>query len=301
MNKCIKTTFFSFITLVLLGSSNNLSASNDNEGLVGDSLSADSYRLIWADEFNGIQLDEAKWQIEVNGDGGGNNELQYYRRENVSVGIEPLSKKGCLILTARKEDFAEKNATSGRINTLGKFSFLYGKIEASIKMPQTANGLWPAFWMMGDDIEQVNWPRCGELDIMEAGHHIGIENGTQNRFMNGACHWGTTHHYYAEDGNAPYNIQDDEFHQYTLIWDVDSVKCYLDRDRFPDAEPYFKMAITPSTDAQAPGSYFHKPFFILFNLAVGGHFPKIWDISQITALSSGSSAMYIDYVRVYQQ
>src|SRR5690606_33820583 len=92
--------------------------------------------------------------------------------------------------TAKKETFGGKPATSGRINSVGKKYFKHGKVEASIKLPKTANGLWPAFWMMGNDYPTVGWPACGEIDILEMGHSKGITNKTQDRFFNGALHWG---------------------------------------------------------------------------------------------------------------
>ena len=122
------------------------------------------YKLVWQDLFDSEELDESVWNIEVNGNGGGNNELQYYSGNNVSIGAEPETGKHCLILTAKKESYQGKSATSGRINSKGKKYFKYGRIEASIKLPKTANGLWPAFWMMGNDYDQVGWPKCGEIE-----------------------------------------------------------------------------------------------------------------------------------------
>ena len=150
----------------------------------------DGYHLVWADYFNGTALDASKWNVEVNGEGGGNAELQFYREENVTLGKEPVSGSGCLILTARKENYNGKSFTSGRLNSGGKFAFTYGKIESRILLPKTANGLWPAFWMLGADFKSVGWPRCGEIDILEMGNSTGISAGTQDRFFNGACHWG---------------------------------------------------------------------------------------------------------------
>ena len=268
----------------------------------------DGYKLVWQDLFDGEKLNLDRWNIEVNGDGGGNNELQYYtaRLENVSVGDDGEG-NGCLILTAKKEVYNGKQCTSGRITTKNKIAFKHGKIEAAIKLPQTANGLWPAFWMMGNDFDQVGWPRCGETDIMEFGHQNGIKNGTQDRFFNGACHWGTAwndHRQYARDRTNSYSLQDGEFHIYTCIWDQDKIAMYVDMDTYPEMGPYYEMTIPETTDMIAPGAYFHKENFILFNLAVGGNFPGIWDINGITALNEGNNyqqSMYVNYVKIYQK
>ena len=114
----------------------------------------DGYSLVWNMDFTGSSL-PACWNIETNGDGGGNNELQYYCDRGVSMGVEPTTGKHCLILTATKESYGNRDCTSGRVNTKGKLYYTYGKIEARIKFPQTANGLWPAFWQMGNNYDQV--------------------------------------------------------------------------------------------------------------------------------------------------
>jgi beta-glucanase (GH16 family) len=266
----------------------------------------DGYKLVWEDLFNDETLDPNRWYIEVNGDGGGNAELQYYREENVSVGKEPETGRGCLVLTAKKENFGGRNVTSGRVNSNNRVTVTHGKIEASIKLPLTANGLWPAFWMMGNNYFEVGWPRCGEIDIMEFGHSNGMKNGKQDRYFNGACHWGVRWDQvasYAKDHTAPYGLQDD-FHLYTFIWTEESAKMYLDLDKNPDANPYYEMNINGYDAENSPGHYFHKPFFILFNLAVGGNFPGIWEIDKITALNESNNfeaKMYIDYIKVYQK
>jgi len=262
------------------------------------------YKLVWQDNFDGTQLDEANnWNIEVNGDGGGNRELQYYRRQNISVGIDPVSRENCLIITGKKESYMGRTCTSGRITTQNKMTFQYGKLEASIKLPKTANGLWPAFWLLGYDIPVMSWPKCGEIDIVEMGNINGINAGTQDRYFNGACHWG-----FVENGFHPsnvgaltsaYSLQDD-FHLFTMVWDTKTIKMFLDQDKYPDVQPYLKMGITADATAKDPYYYFNKPFFVLFNLAIGGNFPQIWDIKQITALNNGDAKMYVDYVRVYQ-
>lgn len=269
----------------------------------------DGYKLVWQDLFDGTSLNLDRWNIEVNGDGGGNNELQYYtaRLDNVRVGDDGEG-NGCLILTAKKEVYNGKQCTSGRITTKNKIAFKHGKIEAAIKLPQTANGLWPAFWMMGNDFDQVGWPRCGETDIMEFGNATGIANGTQDRYFNGACHWGTAWNDHRQHANAitnSYSLQDGEFHIYTCIWDQDKVAMYVDLDKNPNASPYYIMTIPETTTDQThPGYYFHKENFILFNLAVGGNFPGIWNINGITALNEGNNyqqSMYVNYVKIYQK
>ena len=266
----------------------------------------DGYTLVWEDLFDGDALDETVWNIEVNGNGGGNNELQYYRRENVSVGKDEASGRNALILTAKRESYSNKEFTSGRINSKNKKAFKYGKVEASIKLPKTANGLWPAFWMMGNDYDQVGWPRCGEIDILEMGNSNGIKNNTQDRYFNGACHWGFykdgAYPNYAKASTWSYSLQDDEYHLYTMIWDEKKISMYVDLDKYPDGKAYYEMGVTGDDSDWSVAKYFHHDFFILFNLAVGGNFPNIHKASGITAIPEGGSAsMYVDYVKVYQK
>jgi len=266
----------------------------------------DGYRLVWADYFNDGALDPSKWTIEVNGDGGGNAELQYYRAENVSVGKEPSSGSGCLILTARKESYLGKSFTSGRLNSGGKYAFTYGKIESRILLPKTANGLWPAFWMLGANFGEVGWPRCGEIDILEMGNSTGIKAGTQEKYFNGACHWGyyqgnpAWYPSYARSTTHAYSLQDGQFHLFTLVWDEQQVRMYVDWDQHPDADPYYSMSITDKSTDYAVGHYFHHDFFIVYDLAIGGYFTGILQPSGISALENEAS-MYVDFVKVYQK
>jgi len=281
---------------------------DETETLLTDigSGEVNGYKVVWEDKFNDGTLDETnRWSVEVNGNGGGNSELQYYRRENISVGTEPVSGNGCLILTAKKESFSGKTCTSGRLTTQNKMTVKYGKIEARIKLPKTANGLWPAFWMLGADITTVNWPKCGETDILEMGNSNGIKNNTQEKYFNGACHWGESwnngsYPNYAKATTNAYSLQDD-FHLFTLIWDETAIKMYLDLDKYPNNTPYYEMAINGEDVAGNPRRYFHKQGFVIFNLAIGGNFTQLWDINKITALNSGDAKMYIDFVKVYQK
>ena len=254
----------------------------------------EGYKLFWSDEFDGPSLNTDNWTCEIGrgSNGWGNAELQYYtdRPENVDV------RDGKLVMTARKESYQGATATSARLITLGKVYFKYGYIVASIKLPKTANGLWPAFWMMGNDFKSKGWPNCGETDILEMGHSNGFNN-RQETFLNGACHWGAPgHQYYARDINNKYSVQDGEFHTFTCIWTEDKISMYIDLETYPDAKPYFEMTLKDFGDNE-----FRKDNFILLNLAVGGNFPGIWDINQVTALNNGPAEMEVDYVRVFQK
>ncbi len=269
------------------------------------------YVLLWEDLFDGTSLDLNTWNIEEGGSGFGNAELQYYRKENVTVGKDPSSTANCLIITAKRENYGGKQFTSARINTMNKKSFKYGRFDARVKLPLTANGLWPAYWLMGNDYSSNGWPRCGEIDVMEMGNSAGIKAGTQDRFFNGACHWGyykdvgggnMAYPNYAKSTTWPSSLQDGEFHLFSLVWDEQYLRMYVDLDKNPDSTPYYEMGISDVSDDWGTGHYFHHDFFILFNLAVGGYFTGILDPSAITALPEGGQAsMYVDYVRVYER
>lgn len=264
------------------------------------------YKMVWSDEFNGTSLDTKVWNIEENGNGGGNQELQYYRKENVAV------KDGNLVLTARRESYNNKQFTSGRINSRDKAYFKHGIIQARIKFPKTANGVWPAYWMMGNDYGKLGWPRCGEIDIVETGNADGIKNGTQTRHFGATLHWGTSaganHKQYGTSYLAPENnpLQNDEYHIITTEWDGQLLSMYYDLKDFTVAAKnkarFYKATIPASTNSADIGHYFQKPFFFIFNLAVGGNYTGIYNAGGITALpNAGDEAkMFVDWVRVYQ-
>jgi beta-glucanase (GH16 family) len=212
---------------------------------------------------------------------------------------------GCSAETPDVQDVNKDSVTSGRVNTNGKFSFKYGKIEASIKLPKTANGLWPAFWLLGVDFTTAGWPQCGEIDIMEMGNKEGIDNAMQDRLFSGATHWGNidnngSHPNYALSVVNPYSLQDDNFHLYSLKWNENTIAMYLDLDKYPENAPYYVIDISVNELKE----YFHKEFFILFNLAIGGNFSRIYDIKQVSALHAQNdytANMYIDFVKVYDK
>lgn len=255
---------------------------------------AEGLSLEWSDEFEGTALNRDIWNVEVNGSGCGNNELEFYVDNPDNVRVHD----GNLVLTARRIPHRDKEFTSGRINTLGKYSPLYGVIEARIKLPVTANGLWPAFWMMGDDIREKGWPYCGETDIMEMGHSDGISLGCTDRLFNGAIHFGAAPEVHQQRVGASehhVSLQDGEYHSFYCLWTPDVIEMYVD-----DCDtPYLSVGISQSNDPLQPGNYFHKPNFLLFNLAVGGDFTGIHDPEEISAVNSGPQNMMVDYVRVY--
>ncbi len=303
------------------------------------SCSKSEWQLVWSDEFDGDALNAAYWNIEDNARGGGNAELQYYSPANVSVEKHPVSGENCLVLTARREEYRNRPCTSARLNTQDKVTVEYGKVEARIAFPYTADGLWPAFWMLGnnlatnlgdnDDIDKrmaelaaegrVVWPKCGEIDICEMGHHYGIENGVQDRYFNGACHWGESFNNGAYPNVGQFHTWDypvqGDFHLFTLVWTEDSIAMYLDQDQYPEAEPYFQLSLR-GKEINEPGHYFNHPFYLVLNLSVGGFFPAMPaaekypecipsddpSFRRVTALPADGSPvkMYVDYIRVYK-
>ncbi|GAA4274811.1 hypothetical protein GCM10022258_41070 [Aquimarina gracilis] len=233
---------------------------------------AQNWTLVWQDEFtNGISND---WIFEIgNGNSGwGNNELQYYKRENATV------ENGNLVITARRESIGGFNYTSTRMKTQGRRSWKYGKVEARIAMPSFI-GSWPAFWMLGDNISAVGWPACGEIDIME---HVNTETQTH-----GTIHWQDHNNTYANySGATPVNSVTN-FHVYTIEWDALAIKWFV------DGNLYHEASIANGVNGT---SEFHNNFFILLNMAIGGNWPG-FNIDN----TAFPARMLVDYVRVYQR
>ena len=243
------------------------------------------WKLVFTEDFN--TFDNSVWTKETHEPGWVNNELQEYIEECVSVGKD--GDKTVLVLTAKREG---DKFYSGRVNSKGKKSFQYGKVEASIKLPKTANGLWPAFWMMGDNDRQ--WPACGEIDIMEMGEKAGIANNTTETYINTAIHCGPNvegHEQVFQTKTMEKSLQDGNYHVYSLEWNENELIVKVDD-------------ILIKTFNIGPDSgrfeYFNDKFYLLLNLAVGGDFPGITDPAQITALKDGEKAqMFIDWVKIY--
>ena len=249
------------------------------------------YSLLWSDEFSGSTLNSTYWNydIGIGSNGWGNNEEQYYRSENASL------QEGLLIIEAKEQNYGNRSYTSSRIKTQGKFNFKYGRVDIRAAMPQ-GKGMWPALWMLGENLTTVSWPYSGEIDIMEM---VG-GNGLESRVV-GTAHWNVGGTFQA-DGvtKQPYSPTSyggndtltggetlaNAFHVFSLVWTSSELTWYID-DR-----QYHVMAI----DSGAELSAFQKDFFLIFNVAVGGDWP-----GSPNANTNFPQRMLVDYVRVFQQ
>jgi beta-glucanase (GH16 family) len=242
------------------------------------------WKQVWADEFNGKELDFNKWSVEENGNGGGNNELQYYvdRPENVRV------EGGNLVIEARKEKYSgggiEKNFTSGRIRTKRHASWTYGRYEIRAKLP-TGRGIWPALWMLPENDKYGGWAASGEIDIMEL-------LGQEPDKAYGTLHYGGAWPKNVHTGE-PFKLEKgsfaDDFHVFALEWEKGAIRWYVDG----------KLYQTQTKWESAGGPFpapFDQPFFFVINLAVGGGWPGPPDDSTVFP-----QKLLVDYVRVYQR
>ena len=273
-----------FLTVAMATSCGGQSSQNSST-LPPSSPSSPTYQLVWSDEFNGADgsvPDATKWAIQTGGDGWGNHELEYYtaRPQNVQVS------GGNLVITAAKEDYTgpdgvTQHYTSARLQTKGLFSQTNGRFEARIKIPK-GQGMWPAFWMLGNDIDTSGWPACGEIDIME---NIGKEPAINHGSLHGPG-------YAPGNVTASYTIPTgalaDDYHVYAVEWEAQQVRFYVDSTLY--------ATFTPSNLPQGSPWEFNKPFFVLLNVAVGGDWPGSPD-----GTTQFPQQMLVDYVRVYQR
>ena len=252
--------------------------------IVSTEARCQGYKLVWSDEFDGTSLDLSKWSFETGNNGGwGNNELEYYTERSQNCTVQD----GCLSIIAQKESYSGYNYTSARIKSQGKFSFRYGKMEARIKLPY-GDGIWPAFWMLGDNITSVGWPSCGEDDIMEMIGGSGT-GGTRSP-LSDATVYGTLH--WNQNGQAssggkytlPSGNFSDDFHLFGVVWTSRTIQFYV------DSTTYYQVDISPTGL-----SAFRNTFFFILNLAVGGNWP-----GSPTASTVFPQTMQVDYVRVYE-
>lgn len=225
-------------------------------------------KAIWADEFN---IDGAPnpsyWGYDIGNNGWGNNEIQNYtnRSENVKV------QNGVLKIITLKENYGGSNYTSARIKTQGKFSFKYGRVDIRAKLPSGV-GTWPALWMLGENISTINWPACGEIDIME---HLGRELNKVHGSLHAPSHYGGN----SKTGTTTISNVSTEFHIYSLDWRADAIKFYVDNVLFYS---YDNNSSTP----------FNSNFFFIINNAMGGWGGSV-DPNFI------SSTFEVDYIRVF--
>ena len=234
-----------------------------------------TYQLVWSDEFDGDQLNTADWSYETGAGGWGNSELQYYTNRASNVNVSD----GILTITALKESYGGSAYTSGRIKTQSKKYWKYGKIEARLKLPY-GQGLWPAFWMMGESISSGGWPACGEIDIMEMIGGSGRENTVY-----GTVHWEQDGHAsYGGDYSLSSGTFADDFHVFSIIWTPLKIEWYVDGIK------YHIIDITPSGLSE-----FREDAFILLNLAVGGVWPGYPDET-----TTFPQTLQADWIRVYQ-
>lgn len=253
--------------------------------LAGQTQSAQRrWTLTWSDEFNGrtgSSFDATKWTAEIGGHGWGNHELQFYtaRPENI------FERDGSLVFVARREEYVSGDNTwhytSARLKTFGKFSQKYGKFEARIRIP-AGQGMWPAFFMLGDDIGQNHWPSCGEIDVME---NIGREPLTVHGTLHGPGYSGL------QGIGSPFQLVgpkpvSSDFHRFSVEWEPSSIRFYVDDVLYETRTP---------TDLPSGAKWvYDHPFFLILNLAVGGDWPGAPD--QTTQFPQ---EMLVDYVRVY--
>jgi beta-glucanase (GH16 family) len=244
-----------------------------------------NWQLSWTDEFNdpnGSAPDPAKWAFVTGGKGFGNNELETYTSHLTNA----QQRDGNLVITAQKEDFTgadgiPRHYTSARIHTKTLFSQAYGRFEASIQLPAGGKGIWPAFWLLGDNIDTADWPKCGEIDIIE---NIG-DPATIYSTLHGPGYSG------ANGISAKYPLPAGEsvstgFHLYAVEWAPKDIKFFFDNHLIAERTP----ADLP------PGTVwvYDHPFFIILNLAIGGNWPGNPDDT-----TPFPQQMLVNYVHVY--
>ncbi len=245
-----------------------------------------AYKLVWEDNFDGTELNRDDWNVELHDPGWVNAEWQEYVdcEDNIYV------KDGNLVIQPIKMKVDHKDYyTSGRVNTQNKHDFLYGRFEARLKVP-SGKGYLPAFWMMPtDESFYGQWPKCGEIDIMEV-------MGQSTDTLHGTLHFGEPHSqkqgtYILEDGNFA-----DEFHVFACEWEPGEMRFYVDNELYFTEHDWFtKRNGFDEVTYPAP---FDQPFYMILNVAVGGSWVGYPDAST----EFGENAqMVVDYVRVYQK
>ncbi len=277
------------VVLVFICFGLNVASPTHAQTVAKPSAPPSGYQLVWSDEFNspdGSTPDPAKWTYDLGGNGWGNEELEFYTNHPQNAHIQ----SGNLVITAQKERTSAPSGltreyTSARLKTQTLFSQAYGRFEARIKIP-TGRGIWPAFWMLGDDISTANWPRCGEIDIME---NIGKEPDAVHASIHGPPDSASGKP--TADLTTKFSLPGDpkladDFHLYAVEWDPNELRFFIDQTNFAT----FTRKQWPGN---APWPFDHK-FFLILNLAVGGKWPGNPNNSTVFP-----EQMLVDYVRVY--
>jgi len=238
------------------------------------------WRLVWQDEFDGNsgdRPDPSHWHPEVGTDWG-NQQLEFDtdRTDNAR-----LDGQGNLAIVARRESFNGRDFTSARLASKGSLDRRYGRFEARLKLPR-GQGLWPAFWLLGDNIDNDGWPNCGEIDIMEnRGQQLHVVRGS----LHGPGFSGGANHGKETDIGADVSA---DFHTYVVEWDLERVIWKVDEKVYFTATP---------ADLPASGTWvYDHPFFIILNVAVGGNF-----VGNPSGATQFPQTMLVDYVRVYER
>ena len=247
---------------------------------------ASNWELVWSDEFDAPTLDRTSWNVEVVPDPH-NEELQYYPdRTDDAPGANLWLEDGILVIEARREDFEHRRYTSARINTHGKREFRYGRFEARIQQPSGV-GMWPAFWLLGANIDEVGWPACGEIDILEG-------KGRFPLWTSGALHSGpdpagnriVSFSHLLERGSFH-----ESFHRFAVEWEPGEMRWFV------DGQQVYRVRRPAGDDpAYWPFDEGH-PFFIILNLAVGGWFDK----GHPPPEDMQPQRLLVDWVRVYRE
>jgi beta-glucanase (GH16 family)/uncharacterized protein YcfL len=254
------------ISSCFLGENNEDTSSNNIKNHFGKSL-------IFNDEFNDIDTSIWNYDIGTGSWGWGNYEQQYYTANEANINC----KDGILNITALKQSYNNSSYTSAKITTKGKFSFKYGVVESRIKLP-SMNGIWPAFWMLGSNIDTNVWPYCGEIDIVEAINSESLFYST--------LHWNdslVTLNATSQGSGGVSLTTREEYHIYSMNWEEDKITFYL------DYVPYYSISISKDTQ-----ECFAKEFYLIYNVAVGGTWPG-YNIG-----NDFPCTMSVDYLRVYQ-
>lgn len=253
-------------------------------GAAATGRTADDWKLVWSDEFDGDQLDYSKWGVEENAFGGGNNELQLYtdRKENVRVA------DGHLVIEARRDNpniaGTRREYSSGKLRTKHRGDWKYGRIEVRAKLPR-GQGIWPAIWMLPTDEKYGGWAASGEIDIMEL-------VGQKPQQVLGTLHYGGKWPNNKHTGDAfdlPKGTFADDFHTFAIEWEAGGIRWFVDGKLYQTQTKW-------STTAGRFPAPFDQRFHLLLNVAVGGNLPGNPDAS-----TKFPQQMLVDYVRVYQR